>query len=182
MQPYAGYSEKVKSLKRLNLILNALKKKVPTKYLQIRDLPIISKKGWDIREHLKEQFKDVKYDYKHLPYDETLSKSSLVIITVNSTSFLETMHANFPTLLCFPLDKRIYNEKAYKLINILEKNNIFHHNAISLANHVDKVWPNVNDWWYSNEVQNSVKIFCESYAKPVNNKIIKLKKIIDQYI
>jgi putative transferase (TIGR04331 family) len=49
--------------------------------------------------------------------------------------------------------------------NILKKAQIFFDNEELAAAHINKVWNNVGQWWYSKTVQNSVNIFCNKYSK-----------------
>ena len=110
------------------------------------------------------------------------AQHSLFIVLINSTTHLETLRGNYPTLIHFAYDNRMYSPQALKFINKLKKAKIYHDNLTSLTNHATKIWPNVNKWWFSSSVQTAVEDYCNNFARPTENKVFKLKKIIKKYI
>ena len=124
--------------------------------------------------------KNINFEDSSIPFlKKGIYNSSLFIVLINSTLHLETLNGNYPTLLYFAQDNRVYDTKALNAINKLKKVKIFHSSISSLTDHAAKIWPDVNKWWSSDEVQNVVKNYCNNYAKPVENRIIKLKKLLE---
>ena len=64
----------------------------------------------------------------------------------------------------------------------LEKNKIYHKSSISAANFINTIWNNIDDWWYSSDVQNSVKKYCDNYSLPKNKGLGLLIKTIQKEI
>ena len=52
-------------------------------------------------------------------------KSKLVVHTLNSTSLIETLSLNLPTIVIFDKIKNLFTKEGKKIFNLLEKNNIF---------------------------------------------------------
>lgn len=188
-QPGLNYSSKINFFNDLGFILKNLKKKIPNKYLRVLSShkyrgTKVSNMAWRIKDYLsREEIENINFDNGHIPFiKKGIKNASLFIVLINSTMHLETLHGNYPTLIYFAHDNHIYSAEALDSLNKLKKVKVFHSNASSLTNHVIKIWPNVSQWWFSAEVQNAVKNYCNNFAKPVPNKIIKLKKIINQYM
>ena len=58
-------------------------------------------------------------------------------------------------------------KSAEKYFDILKKVGIFHDNPESAANHLIKIWGDIDGWWESSEVMSAKDIFIDRYA---NNK------------
>ena len=189
LQPGLDYSRKINFFNDLGFILKNLKKKIPNKCLRVLSSfkyrgTRVSNMSWRIKDYLnREEIKNINFDDGRIPFlKKGIKNASLFIVLINSTMHLETLHGNYPTLIYFAHDNHVYSARALDSLNKLKKAKVFHSNVSSLTNHVIKIWPNVNRWWFSAEVQNAVKNYCNNFAKPVPNKIIKLKKIINQYM
>ena len=181
-QPDLSYTNKINNFKSVGSILQNLKKKIPNKYLKIRDTYEMYQKGWDIKKILSHEIKKIKYDNGKSSIENEFRNTCLFIIPVNSTTFLETLNGNYPTLIYFKMNKKIYKKEALKLINELKKAKIFHSSIASLTYHANKIWPDVNKWWFSKKTQKAVSIYCSTFAKSNDNKIIELRKIIKKYL
>ena len=100
----------------------------------------------------------------------------LIISTYNCSTYQETLAANIPTVIFYD---PLYWESAdwvKKDLELLKEFGIFHDSAISAANHINKIWNNVESWWNEKELQNVRKIWCRKYAYKNNYSILKLNK------
>ena len=61
---------------------------------------------------------------------------------------------------------------------MLKSLNIFHSSPKSLANFLNKIWPDVSKWWHSKEVQDSINKF---RAKYIMSNGISTNKWVDFY-
>ena len=173
--PGQNYTYKISYINDLKSILKNLKKKLTNKCLQIRHTHTY-RGSWYVKDYLdKEDMKNINFEDSSIPFlKKGIYNSSLFIVLINSTLHLETLSGNY-----FAQDNRVYDTKALNAINKLKKVKIFHSSISSLTDHAAKIWPDVNKWWSSDEVQNVVKNYCNNYAKPVENRIIKLKKLLE---
>ena len=61
-------------------------------------------------------------------------------------------------------------------------NNIYHKSSISAAKFINKIWNNIDDWWFSNNTQNSIKNYCDNFSLPRNKGVNSLIKAIKKEI
>jgi putative transferase (TIGR04331 family) len=137
--------------------------------------------GWDVAKRLKDRFPHLKISPKNITFDEHLKNTSLIICGWNSTTFLEGMVSNIPTLAFwnkkyFPL--RISAQKEYKLLN---KVNIFHNSPIDAAKHLIIIEDKIDLWWKKIDVVNAKNKFLLQYAM-INDIPKMLTKFISSHI
>ena len=133
--------------------------------------------GWDVEKRLKDRFPHLKISPKNITFDEHLKNTSLIICGWNSTTFLEGMVSNIPTLAFwnkkyFPL--RISAQKEYKLLN---KVNIFHNSPIDAAKHLIIIEDKIDLWWNKKDVVHAKNKFLLQYAL-----ITDIPKILTKFI
>ena len=134
--------------------------------------------GWFEKDMWKSQFPQIEIDEGFKPINKSISLSQLSIYTYNSTGYLEFFVANVPTLLFWSNKKNPLNPEADIFFRELKKVKIFHESKESLSSHVNEVWDDVNLWWFSDEVQDIRKKFCDKYARLNQNKVNEIKSLI----
>lgn len=110
-----------------------------------------------------------------------LNRSRLAIVTYNGTTHLDTLAANFPTILLWDDAFWKLRESAAGIHNDLEKAKILFYDQKEAADHINSVWGNVPSWWGSPAVQEAIQGFNQRFAAPTpNNKefISKLSQIL----
>lgn len=134
-----------------------------------------------MEENIKTRFPDVKFnDYKE-SLNELVPKTSIIIVTHNATTLLETLSKNIPTLMLMDFNKYKLSKTANELYKELVRIGILHFKAASAAEKLLSVWKDPKEWWNSKEVQGIRQKFCEEYAYyPKNYKEFFLKKVSDQ--
>ena len=89
-----------------------------------------------------------------------------------STSFFESMYYNQPIILIYD-DRLLYG--AYKSFNkylkLLKKNNICFYNSSDASKFINKNYNNLEEWWFSKNVQNARKLFCQNFCYDSENPI-----------
>lgn len=120
--------------------------------------------GWRISERISELIDDSKFDLKNTNFRNRLKKCKICISTYNATIFLETLAMNIPTIVFFDIKKYKIRKEAKKYFDLLERVGVFHINPKSAANFLNKIEPNIEEWWQSENVQNIVTDFCLTYA------------------
>ena len=118
--------------------------------------------GWDVEKQIAAktgfQFPVCSGNHKKL-----LSKSRLFIGTYNATTFLETFHINFPTILFWNPNYWELNEEAKPYFEEMERVGIFHSTPMSAAKFLNQNLGDIADWWQNSEVQNVKNEFCMEY-------------------
>ena len=61
---------------------------------------------------------------------------------------------------------------------ILKEAKIYFDDQKLLAEHINSIWDNHLDWWYSDKVQKAVNIFCNEFAYINKNKVSEIKKLL----
>ena len=125
-----------------------------------------------------EKFPEIKVNissgniYKHF-FD-----SKIVISTYNATSFLETLSLNIPTIVFWDEKYFQLNDEAIVYFELLKEAKIFHADIKSASDHLIKIWDNVENWWFDDEVQKIREIFCSNFANINGLNIRKFYKFL----
>ena len=81
-----------------------------------------------------------------------------------ATTYNESLAANIPTVIYWDPKLWEWDESVESAFLKLESVGIFHNTPESAAKHVGKIWNNLEEWWYSKEVQKERDFFCTNYA------------------
>jgi len=134
--------------------------------------------GWDQKDRWVNDVSEVEIDDGFKDIKELVSKSRIYISTYNATTYLESLNWNVPTIIFWNTNHWEVNEDAKPYFKQLKSVGIFHENPESAAEHMMKVWDDVDVWWKSDHVQTVRKIFCERYSRQLDNPVNKLKTIL----
>jgi putative transferase (TIGR04331 family) len=121
--------------------------------------------GWGIENRLKSSFPKLNIS-SNIRLKDISKKSRIIVSTFNSTTLLETISSDIPTIF-------FWNPSLHELSNFSEAHyeilfqvKVFHKNPISAANHIRNIWKDVDLWWCSNEVRNAILEFSTIYCSP----------------
>ena len=82
---------------------------------------------------------------------------------------MESLNLNLPTILIFDKNYCQLRKKTLKYFRLLEKVHILFYDPKKAAKFVNKNYKNLDKWWNSRKVQNTVKMFVNQFAKPSND-------------
>jgi putative transferase (TIGR04331 family) len=82
---------------------------------------------------------------------------------------LELLAANVPTVLFWNKKHWELNSFAQPYYDELCKVGILHDTPESAAEHINKVWHKVDNWWMQQSVQDVRVKFCKQYARTSDN-------------
>ena len=88
-----------------------------------------------------------------------MPKSRLVIIDYVSTSFIESIASDIPTIVFFDPNIKRLNKESINFFNSLIQSKIFQTNPKDAALHLNKIINNPEKWWNSWQVQKAKKDF-----------------------
>jgi putative transferase (TIGR04331 family) len=158
-QTVSFFYEIIKFLQNLN-------KDVLSKII-IRPYP--SNRGYYLKDRLIDAgFKDL-ISKNNISLINELKNCKLSISTENSTTFLETFSANYPTILFWNSDYWEVRDSATKAYDNLHKNGILHYDAFSAADKLNEIYKNPIGWWQQPEIQNVKNAFCNEFAFTIND-------------
>ncbi len=95
---------------------------------------------------------------------ESFSRSALVIVSYDSTVFLEALTLNIPTCLFIREEYWEMNQMAAEFFNELRACGVLHYDENSLLKHIMEVKDDYDEWWYSDSVQMVVGIFLKKFG------------------
>jgi len=119
--------------------------------------------GWGVAE----RFRDAGFDGKVevcRNFRERLVDASACISTFNTTTFLETLVANIPTLVFWRPEMWELREAAVPYYTRLREVGILHDAPESAAAHLNKWHGRLESWWASQDVQVAREEFCRRFA------------------
>ena len=157
------------------LIENLNKKLKKNSKIRLRDIDL----GWAEHPRFKKRFPDIEIDYGISNIFKLMKNSKIVVSTSLSTSYLETLSMNIPTIIVTNFELEPIRSECKKYLELLIDSKILHLNPNTAIAHLNSIYDNVENWWFDQTLQNNIKIFCEKYGK-LNYKINKnLKKILN---
>ena len=122
---------------------------------------------WNQFERWKNIFSESIIDDCNKNYLTSIINSKIVICGWNSTTYLESLALNIPTMMFWNLKLFELREDSLPYFNKLKDVGVFHETPLSAAKHLTKIWDNIELWWNSVEVRNARKNFVDKYC---NNK------------
>tara|TARA_B100000315_G_scaffold184301_1_gene173325 strand:- start:670 stop:1674 length:1005 start_codon:yes stop_codon:yes gene_type:complete len=125
--------------------------------------------GWE--QTVLKSFSEVECDDLNDTFTDKAKKSRLVVIDNNQTSFLESISLNIPTILYWDMNVWEVNDSAKHLFKELRSVSVFHDTPESAADFINNNYREIEHWWWSKEVQNSVLNFRNKYARTSNRLI-----------
>ena len=135
--------------------------------------------GWNERQIFKDNFSNILFEETSKNIWNIASQSKLVIFSYNSTGFLELIASKkVPVMIFFNLEVDQIREDVIPFFHELEEVGIFHKDIKSLDIHLSKIIDNIDDWWQSKEVQNTLHTFSSNFAINNLNLINDIIKVI----
>jgi putative transferase (TIGR04331 family) len=120
--------------------------------------------GWEIKSRLSASPLKLMIETSDLAFNKRLKNCRLSLSTYNATTFLQTMAANFPTVIYLNHDYFEIRPEAQEMISKLKKVGILHETVESAALFINNHYDNILSWWEQEEVQKTRVYFCQTYA------------------
>lgn len=134
--------------------------------------------GWSQAERWKNCQPDIKLASTRSSFRSQMHQSRLVVATYNSTTFLETLGLNIPTIIFWDPIYWELRRSAQPYFDCLKKVGIFHETPESASSKVSEVWKDVAGWWDQPEVQEARIYFCDHFARMPKNSTQVLKEAL----
>tara|TARA_B100001250_G_scaffold382394_1_gene375502 strand:- start:433 stop:960 length:528 start_codon:yes stop_codon:yes gene_type:complete len=151
------------------------------KSIQLKDLIVRlhARRFWDEGLFFKNEFPKIEIDEGYKSIYELIANSRLVVHSYIATGYLETLSANFPTIVFSNLKDFMLTQETQDDLKILYDVKIFHPNYESAAKFINENYQNIDDWWKNGNTQKAIRFFCNKYAKKNNSKIEELTKVFN---
>ena len=137
-----------------------------------------AKRFWNEDLIFKNELPKAHIDKGYRSVHKLIANCKLVVHSYVATGYLETLAANFPTLIFTNINYYLLNKETMEGIKILTDAQIFHSNYESAANFINKNYENIDVWWNSEKTQKARSLFCKKYANLNKDKVNTLIKIL----
>ena len=178
MDDNSRYSRTMQSTPLSSLHLNYLKDQYLFSNLVNHDLI----KNYTVRncpnnyswENIENWNTNVTFDLnKH--FLKSVYDHKLIVISNNSTTLLQVLAANIPTVIFWDPKFNEVRDVAQSDFDSLRNVGILYDSSELAANQVNSVWKNISAWWEADELQLARIKFCNRYARTSKNSLIEWK-------
>jgi len=174
MSTFTGNNEGLKTIFESVKFIKILKNTDIYKNILVR--LYVNQYGWDDKNRIIDEFCDINIEEGKTSIWKLIAKTKLVVYTYYGTGYLEMIAAGIPTIIICDLNVYPVRDSNVKDMENLRRVGILHYKPESAAEHIKKIWPNVNKWWMSEEVQYVIEKFQKKYCDHTNNKITEILK------
>ena len=144
------------------------------KNILIREYRHLSK--WNKFKNKKNNFlKDFNFDSEKNIY-VSYSKAKITIHHLLTTTWLETLGMNIPTICFYDKNIQIFNEDSQEALNLLKENKVLHENVEDAVNFLNDVEKSYLDWWFSKKVQKARFNFSHKFCSFEKNWTLSWEK------
>ena len=140
--------------------------KQPIKNKLVLRLPAVSvnRGDWDLKDRIKDQNLGHTLNRTKPTFAEDLRDASLAIINTNSTTILETLVLNIPTIMILDYKMWAISDNAIKDFRMLQKAGIIFETAKEASIWVNDNFHIIDSWWAQNQRQKAKDSFVQKYA------------------
>jgi putative transferase (TIGR04331 family) len=151
-------------LHQQKLFIEALR---PSLLGEMKVRPHYNDLGWDVAQQWQVNFPDVKLETWEKTFRESLADCRLYVTDHLSTTYLEALAADKPSILFWKPDISInrFNSDAQDYFDELRSVGILHDTPESAAHAVGQVYGDVESWWNEPRRQSAVERFREHFAR-----------------
>lgn len=142
------------------------------KALKVRCYPVDP--WWGRKESLREKFTWMQFD-DNLSYYTSMSEAQLVVTSIISTTCMESINCNIPTIIFCSEDFFVPDENAVEILNELRRVKVLLDNPKDAADLINNNLEFIDAWWNVSERKAAVGRFRKMYAS--RGRFPKLKWI-----
>jgi putative transferase (TIGR04331 family) len=135
--------------------------------------PHVEDEGWDAVARLRRVFPNLVVEKWNKVFTDSLVSSTLYVGDHLSTTFLESIFHNIPTVIFWDPKTCCVTRGARMHFDKFQQVGIFHTTPGSAARHINENFTRIADWWADEQVQEAVTEFSRDYARR-HNDIINL--------
>lgn len=133
---------------------------------------------WEIKERLLMQFPDLKFEDYSIPFHESIANAKLVLCDYLSTTFIECLASNTPTLLFWNSNLVSIRDSAKKYFDEFKSVGILYESGAETSKALSLIYEDIDGWWNSEKLQSAVRNFCNNFAKISINPTQELFEIL----
>ena len=115
------------------------------------------------KNNILAEFPDLSFDNWELPFKEQLKRCRIFVSDHLSTTYLEALNANKPTILISDPTSEICRDTAKPYLDLLIESGILFYSPKEAARALVKAYPDVEMWWNEPKRQDAVQKFCRTF-------------------
>jgi putative transferase (TIGR04331 family) len=120
--------------------------------------------GWDQMDRWKSEVPGLECYRGTRPIIAQLKESRLCVATYNSTTYIETFAANFPTVLFWNPNHWELRASAQQYFDDIRNAGILHDTPEAAARKVNDIYQDPIAWWHAPRIQEAKNRFCSQFA------------------
>jgi putative transferase (TIGR04331 family) len=132
--------------------------------------------GWSQQQRWRESCPGIQLDEGARPFAAMIRESRLVVATYNSTTFLETLTQNVPTIVYWNPRRWELRDDAVPYFASLKHAGILHETPSAAAARIAEIWDDVPAWWNHPETQRAREHFGWRFARSSTQPVAALAK------
>ena len=140
--------------------------------------PYLQDYGYQQLTRWRSHYPEIALDDCSQPIIKLLKRTRIFISTYNSTTYMESLTYNFPTIMFWNPSHAELRDSAKPYFELLKSVGIFHESPESAALQLTSIWDDVNGWWQSKVVQDAREKFCNCYSTMLPDMIGRIKEIL----
>jgi len=130
----------------------------------IKIRPYVWDYGLGIKDNLLAKFPKMSTDDLTTSFARSFKGSRVVVINHRSTTLLETLASDHPTILFWSPDLYEIRGDAEPFFELLRDAGVLHFTPEGAAKHLMDVYATIEDWWQSTDTQRARQTFVNRYA------------------
>lgn len=135
---------------------------------------------WKMKKNLQVIFPDLIFDTYKNNFRDSLYNCRLFVCDHLSTTYIEALAANIPTVLFWNSEITTIVEPAQPYFESFRNVGILHDTPESAAVWIEKIYDNIDSWWMQKDCQDAVNNFCNNYARTSKSPVSDWLKIIKE--
>ena len=123
--------------------------------------------------------KSLNIDFGLQSFQKVRNNSKLTFFNYDSTGILENLSLNYPTICMWDDFENNISEDFIDKYKILIEAKILFLRRADLINHINKIWDNIDEWWFDNKTQSCIEKFNKNFNIRGNlSSLLNLKKSV----
>jgi putative transferase (TIGR04331 family) len=138
--------------------------------------------GWGGTERWQDRFPGAIIEKWDVPFWESLGNCRIVVCDYISTTFIEALAADKPTVLFWDPEVEVVREEAKPYYDALRTVGILHDTPERAATTINSVYEDVASWWNEPRRREGLRYFCQRFAlahdHPIRDWIAEFQRVL----
>ena len=137
--------------------------------------------GWSQAARMRESLPDIRLDDHTKSFMKRLRNTKLAVFDHPTTSFIEALVFNVPTILFWNFKHWEPHSGASSCLKALQAAHVLHDNPQSASAKASEVYENPESWWKAAPVQTARRKFMDEFACVRPNWVDEWRTVIQQF-